>query len=603
MSFPITPYKIKKGFLYWKHFGTREFINRLMDRMEPEDVPYEPWFQSHRAGDAQLMRQKEQAADTDPLVSILVPAFHTPTRFLEELIDSVEAQSYQNWELVIADAGAADDAGDGEGSVRSVTAEREKKDCRVRYVPLADNYGIAENTNRAIAAARGVYIGFLDHDDLLEPDAIYEMMRAAREKGADMLYSDEDKVSADGSKHFQPHFKPEFNLDLLRSNNYITHFLVVKKALAEEAGGFDPELSGAQDHDFIFRCAEKAEGIARVPRILYHWRTHEASTADNPMSKTYAYEAGKKAVEGSLRRAGEKGTVELLPDFGFYRVRYPVDGCPKVSVIIPNKDEHEALDQCIRSVLDTNYPNLEIIIVENNSTERETFEYYRKLSQSNEENIRLVRWRKGFNYSAINNYGVSFARGDYFLFLNNDVRGTISTDWLTEMLGVCQRPDVGAVGAKLYYPDNKVQSAGIVIGIGGIAGSMFVDLPRGRGGYMHKASIMQDLSAVTAACMLVKREAFEKAGGFTEELAVAFNDVDFCLKIGQCGYRIVYDPYAELYHDESRTRGAEDTKEKVRRFQSEIEYMRSHWTDILIHGDPNYNPNLSLKKWNYSLKV
>ena len=361
----------------------------------------------------------------------------------------------------------------------------------------------------------------------------------------------------------------------------------MKKALAEEAGGFDPELSGAQDHDFIFRCAEKAEGIARVPRILYHWRTHEASTADNPMSKTYAYEAGKKAVEGSLRRAGEKGTVELLPDFGFYRVRYP----------------HEALDQCIRSVLDTNYPNLEIIIVENNSTERETFEYYRKLSQSNEENIRLVRWRKGFNYSAINNYGVSFARGDYFLFLNNDVRGTISTDWLTEMLGVCQRPDVGAVGAKLYYPDNKVQSAGIVIGIGGIAGSMFVDLPRGRGGYMHKASIMQDLSAVTAACMLVKREAFEKAGGFTEELAVAFNDVDFCLKIGQCGYRIVYDPYAELYHDESRTRGAEDTKEKVRRFQSEIEYMRSHWTDILIHGDPNYNPNLSLKKWNYSLKV
>jgi GT2 family glycosyltransferase len=251
--------------------------------------------------------------------------------------------------------------------------------------------------------------------------------------------------------------------------------------------------------------------------------------------------------------------------------------------------------------MSTGYPNLEIVIVENGSTDRSTFAYYRELSGT--PGIKLVRWKKEFNYSAINNYGVRFATGDYLLFLNNDVRGTISSDWLTEMLGMCMRPDVGAVGARLYYPDNRIQSAGIVVGIGGVAGSMFVDLPRGRTGYMHKAALIQDLSAVTAACMMTKKEVFLKVGGFTEELAVAFNDVDLCLKIGELGLLVVYDPYAELYHDESRTRGPEDTPEKVRRFQNEIEYMRTRWTRILREGDPNYNPNLSLKKWNYSLRA
>ena len=319
------------------------------------------------------------------------------------------------------------------------------------------------------------------------------------------------------------------------------------------------------------------------------------------MSKQYAYEAGARAIRENLERSDTPGTVESLPDFGFYRVRYPVQGSPLISVIIPNKDHADMLKKCVESVFANDYQNVEIIIVENNSTERETFAYYRELSR--DPRVRLIRWRHGFNYSAINNYGVRYAKGEYLLFLNNDVRGDISSDWLTEMLGVCQRKDVGAVGARLYYPNNRIQHAGIVIGIGGVAGAMFVDLPKGRGGYMHKAAIMQDLSAVTAACMLVKREAFEKAGGFTEELAVAFNDVDLCLKIGKSGYRIVYDPFAELYHDESRTRGAEDTPEKVRRFQSEIEYMRVHWLDIIKNGDPNYNPNLSLKKWNYSLRV
>lgn len=612
MDFPFTPYKIKKAFLYWKHFGPKEFMNHLMDRMEPEEVPYMSWRQSHRATEEALRAQRKASSDTDPLVSVIVPAYHTQHRFLTQMIDSVQSQSYENWELVIADAGTSDgetesaDAGEKKTGKRGRTVAETVQayalsDPRIKYISLEKNFGIAENTNCAIAAARGEYLAFLDHDDLIEPDALFEMMKAAREKGADMLYSDEDKVTADLSKYYQPHLKPEFNLDLLRSNNYITHFLVVKVSLAKKAGLFDSAMDGAQDYDFIFRCSEKAEKIVRVPRILYHWRTSEGSTSDNPMSKQYAYEAGKRAIEGNLKRTGTEGEVSLLEDYGFYRVRYPVHGSPLVSVIIPNKDEPEALKSCVEAVLDASYKNIEILIVENNSTERATFELYKKLSEN--KKIHLVRWPKGFNYAAINNYGVKYARGEYLLLLNNDVRATISTGWLSEMLGVCERDDVGAVGAKLYYPDNRVQSAGIVVGIGGVAGSMFVDLPRGRSGYMHKASIMQDMSAVTAACMLVKRTAFEQAGGFTEELSVAFNDVDLCLKIGKCGFRIVYDPYAELYHDESRTRGTENTPEKVRRFQGEIEYMRSHWTDILKNGDPNYNPNLSLKKWNYSLKV
>ena len=596
----ITPYKIKKAFLYFKHFGPGEFMNHLFERLEPEEVPYGPWYESHKPDGTELDRQRRIDIEGGPMFSILVPTYMTREVFLRQMIESVKAQTYSRWELCIADASDKEYAEDVK-SVEEIVRSYASSDSRIRYKKLARNVSISANTNEAFAMAEGDYIGLLDHDDLLAPQALFRMAEAVASQGADMLYSDEDKVTEDLRKHFQPHFKPEFNLDLLRTNNYITHFLVVKKTLAEKAGLLRDEMNGAQDYDFIFRCSEKAEKIVRIPEILYHWRTSETSTADNPMSKQYAYEAGARAISENLERSDTPGTVESLPDFGFYRVRYPVQGSPLISVIIPNKDHADMLKKCVESVFANDYQNVEIIIVENNSTERETFAYYRELSR--DPRVRLFRWKHGFNYSAINNYGVRYAKGEYLLFLNNDVRGDISSDWLTEMLGVCQRKDVGAVGARLYYPNNRIQHAGIVIGIGGVAGAMFVDLPKGRGGYMHKAAIMQDLSAVTAACMLVKREAFEKAGGFTKELAVAFNDVDLCLKIGKSGYRIVYDPFAELYHDESRTRGAEDTPEKVRRFQSEIEYMRVHWLDIIKNGDPNYNPNLSLKKWNYSLRV
>ena len=596
----ITPYKIKKAFLYLKHFGLKEFMNHLFERLEPEEVPYGPWYESHKPTEEELDRQRKTGIKDGPKFSILVPTYMTKETFLRQMIESVQAQTYGNWELCIADASDREYP-DGAMDVGKIAMSYAEADQRIKYKKLTENVSISANTNRAFLMAEGDYIALLDHDDLLAPQALYRMAEAIKAQGADMLYSDEDKVTEDLKKHFQPHFKPEFNLDLLRTNNYITHLLVVKKTLAEEAGLLRDEMNGAQDYDFIFRCSEKAEKIVRIPEILYHWRTSETSTADNPMSKHYAYDAGARAIAENLERTGTIGTVEKLPDFGFYRVRYPVQGNPLVSVIIPNKDHAGMLRKCVESVFANDYPNVEIIIVENNSTEQETYAYYKELSK--DPRVHLVRWKKGFNYSAINNYGARFAKGEYLLLLNNDVRAEISTDWLTEMLGVCQRKDVGAVGARLYYPNNKIQHAGIVIGIGGVAGAMFVDLPRGRGGYMHKAAVMQDLSAVTAACMLVKREAFRAAGGFTEELAVAFNDVDLCLKIGQLGYRIVYDPFAELYHDESRTRGAEDTPEKIKRFQSEIEYMRVHWLDIIKNGDPNYNPNLSLKKWNYSLRV
>jgi glycosyltransferase involved in cell wall biosynthesis len=307
--------------------------------------------------------------------------------------------------------------------VEEIDREYASTDARIRYKKLTENISISANTNEAFAMAEGDYIGFLDHDDLLAPQALYRMAEAVSRHGADMLYSDEDKVTEDLKKHFQPHFKPEFNLDLLRSNNYITHFLVVKKTLAEKAGLFRDEMNGAQDYDFIFRCSEEAERIVRIPEILYHWRTSETSTADNPMSKKYAYEAGACAIRENLERTGTEGTVESLPDFGFYRVKYPVQGTPLVSVIIPNKDHADMLRKCVESVFANDYQNVEIIIVENNSTERETYAYYRELSK--DPRVRLIRWKHGFNYSAINNYGVRRAKGEYLLFLNNDVRGDI----------------------------------------------------------------------------------------------------------------------------------------------------------------------------------
>lgn len=592
----MSPYMIQKGLRYLKHYGVKEFWVRLHERFEPEEVPYGPWYEQYIPTREELEKQRKKKWNYGPKISIIVPAYKTPEAFLRQLMDSLLAQTYANWELCIANASPED------ASMEYVLKEYAKKDSRILWKKLEENKGIAENTNEAFAMATGEFAGLLDHDDLLAPNALYEVAKALEtEPDIDVLYTDEDKVRGDEVlEHFQPHLKPDFNIDLLRSNNYICHFFVVRKSLLEKTGGFRREYDGAQDYDFIFRCTQAAGKIHHIPEILYHWRTHQSSTADNPESKLYAFEAGKRAIEENLRQNGLIGEVSHTKDYGFYRVKYPVQGEPLVSIIIPNKDAKEDLEKCIQSILEkSSYTNYEILIVENNSTGEEIFSYYKELSENSR--IRLLRWKREFNYSAINNYGAKKAKGDYLLFLNNDTE-VISPDWIEEMLGFCQRPDTGIVGARLYFGNNTVQHAGTVIGIGGIAGHMFTDMPRERSGYMHKAAIIQDLSAVTAACMMVKRQVFDEVQGFEEQLSVAFNDVDFCLRVREKQYLVVYDPYVELYHYESKSRGAEDSKEKVRRFQSEIEFMRCRWETLLKKGDPYYNKNLSLVKWNYSLK-
>ena len=589
----LTPYNIKKGVRYLKHYGVKGFYARLLERFEEREVEYQEWYEKNKPSEEELARQRKKKWKDPVVISVLVPAYRTPEFFLKQMMESVLLQTYPYLELCIADGSGTDD------SVEKVVKEYQKKDPRVRYRRLEKNEGIAGNTNAAIEMATGEYLALFDHDDLLSPNALFEVASAIEKEKADVIYTDEDKVTSDLKEHFQPHFKPDFNPDLLCANNYICHLFVVKRSLALKLGGQDPAYDGAQDYDFIFRCTENAEKIVHVAKILYHWRVHQASTADNPSSKLYAFDAGKRAIEAHLARIGAKAEVSHTKDLGFYRVKYQVQGNPMVSIVIPNKDEKETLKKCLESIWKkTSYPNYEIILVENNSTTQEIRDYYKELD--GKERVRVVYWEKEFNYSAINNFGVSYAKGEYILCLNNDIT-VISPDWLEELLANCQRPEVGIVGARLYYPDNTIQHAGIVLGMGGCAGSLFVGLARSRGGYLHKAALQQDLSAVTAACFMVKKEVFEKVGGFEEKLAVAFNDVDFCLKVRHAGYLVVYDPYAELYHHESKTRGYENTEAKKRRFQEEIEYMRCHWMPDILR-DPYYNENLSLKASDYSLR-
>lgn len=569
------------------------FYARLLERFEEREVEYQEWYEKNKPSEEELARQRKKKWKNPVVISVLVPAYRTSEVFLKQMMESVLFQTYPYLELCIADGSGTDD------SVENVVKEYQKKDPRVRYRRLEKNEGIAGNTNAAIEMASGDYLALFDHDDLLSPNALFEVASAIEKEKADVIYTDEDKVTSDLKEHFQPHFKPDFNPDLLCANNYICHLFVVKRSLALKLGGQDPAYDGAQDYDFIFRCTENAEKIVHVAKILYHWRVHQASTADNPSSKLYAFDAGKRAIEAHLARIGAKAEVSHTKDLGFYRVKYQLQGNPMVSIVIPNKDEKETLKKCLESIWKkTSYPNYEIILVENNSTTQEIRDYYKELD--GKKRVRVVYWDKEFNYSAINNFGISYAKGEYILCLNNDIT-VISPDWLEELLANCQRPEVGIVGARLYYPDNTIQHAGIVLGMGGCAGSLFVGLARSRGGYLHKAALQQDLSAVTAACFMVKKEVFEKVGGFEEKLAVAFNDVDFCLKVRHAGYLVVYDPYAELYHHESKTRGYENTEAKKRRFQEEIEYMRCHWMPDILR-DPYYNENLSLKASDYSLR-
>ena len=563
------------------------------------DYDYKEWYDLTKPDQEELNRQKQEKLPSSPLFSVVIPAYKTPEKYLREMMDSLLAQTYENWEVCVADGSPQ---GEGAGAAR-VMSWYQKRDRRFRYENLGGNRGIAGNTNAAIQMARGDYIILADHDDTLPEHALYEVAAAVNaHPECDLIYSDEDKLDMDGGALFDPHFKPDFNPDLLTSVNYICHLLTVKRELLERAGGFRQEFDGAQDYDFIFRCTEAAEGIYHIPKVLYHWRCHQGSTASNPESKLYAFEAGSRAIMAHYERCGiEAEKVEKGVDYGIYHTFFRIKGEPLVSVIIPNKDHVKDLDLCIRSILERAvYKNLEFIIIENNSREKETFSYYKAIKKEFPQ-VRIVTWDREFNYSAINNFGASYAEGEYLLFLNNDTE-VIEPRLFEELLGFCQREDVGAVGARLLYQDDTIQHAGVVVGFGGIAGHTFIGLHQAENSYFHRAMCAQDYSAVTAACMMTKKSVFQRAGGFTEELAVAFNDIDYCMKVRRLGLLVVYAPYALMYHYESKSRGLEDTPEKVARFNQEIAVFEKRWPEILRKGDPYYNPNLTLDSQDFSLK-
>ena len=451
--------------------------------------------------------------------------------------------------------------------------------------------------------AKGGYIVLCDHDDVMPENALYECAKAINEKNCDCIYSDEDKMDMETDELFEPHFKPDFNIDLLRSVNYICHLFVVKKELVEKHGGFRAEFDGAQDYDFIFRMVENAKNIVHIPKVLYHWRCHMKSTAINPESKLYAYEAGMRAIKAHYERSLPDIKVKSIEKGAYYGIYHTIFEPEEklVSVIIPNKDHTQDLDKAIRSLYEKGtYKNLEFIVVENNSVLEETWSYYEKI-QKEFPNVKVVKWAREFNYSAINNFGVGFAGGEYLLFLNNDVE-LIEKDSVREMVSYIQREDVGICGARLLYEDDTIQHAGVVIGFGGIAGHTFIGLEKERISYFNRALITQDYSAVTAACMMSKKSVFEAVGGFSEDLAVAFNDIDYCMKVRSLGKLVVYNPYVCLYHYESKSRGLEDTPEKIERFNREIANFLKKWPEIIQNGDPYYNPNLTLRKSDFSLK-
>lgn len=543
----------------------------------------------------QLNEQRKAVFAKNVKISILVPLYNTPEKFLLEMIQSVLDQTYSDWELCLADGSDLDHS-----YVQTICQNYAAKDSRICYRKLDKNRGISGNTNACVEMATGDYFALFDHDDLLHPAALFEVMRAICEKNADFIYTDETtfrRVKRDAS---QPHFKPDFSPDTLRSYNYICHFTVFSRELLIKAGGgFRSEFDGSQDYDLILRLTEKAQNIVHIPKILYYWRSHANSVASDVSAKPYTVDAAKKALAQHLERVGLKGNVLDAGVPSTYRISYGIEGEPLISILIPNKDHIQDLKKCIDSVKKkSTYPNWEIVIIENNSTDKETFTYYDEVQK--DDRIQVVTWTGEFNFSAINNFGAQYAKGEYILLLNNDIE-VITPDWLEQMLMFAQRKDVGAVGPMLYYPDNTIQHAGVILGIGGVAGHSHKNYPRNHHGYMFRLTIAQNYSCVTAACMLIRRRVWDEVHGLDETFKVAFNDVDLCMRIRKAGYLVVWTPFAELYHYESKSRGLEDTPEKQARFEGEINRFQSRWAAELEVGDPYYNPNLTLYREDFSV--
>lgn len=596
----FTRTKLRNAVVFYHTYGFRLFFKEVL-----KDILHRPWLFSTRRYKAWIKQNEPSGKDLlnqrlvkfryNPKISIVVPVYNTPLFFLRAMLDSVFNQTYSNWELCIADGGST------APEIEDILLDLSKKDSRIKIKLLKTNKGIAENSNEALALAAGDHIAFLDHDDTLAPFALFEIVKVANEiPEADFIYSDEDLMSENGEIRFEPHFKPDWSPDNLRSCNYITHLTVIKKELLGKSGWFREGFEGSQDYDLILRATESAKKIVHIPKILYHWRLHKDSCAGRSDVKFYAYEAGRKALAEHLSRKAIEGIIEDGPSPGLYKITCRINN-PKVSIIIPNRDHADDLNNCVKSILEkSTYENYEIIIVENGSVEDETIKLYDDLKKYS--NVRIIKWDKPFNYSSVNNHAARFANGKVLLFLNNDTE-VISVDWLEKMLEHTVRKDVGATGAKLYYHDGTVQHAGVMLGAGGYVLHAHRFFSSTAFGYRARLKIIQDVSAVTGACLMMRKEVFEEIGGFDEGYGITFGDIDLCLRLREKGYLIVWTPYSELYHDELKTRGYDNTEEKRGRFEREESLFRSKWKDVLSKNDPYYNPNLTQDRDDFSIRI
>ena len=542
----------------------------------------------------------QPGGEAGPKISIVVPLYNTPLNFLEELLDSVVNQTYRNWELCCVDAGQ-------DTAVGQHVQARAKADPRIRYQKLTENEGIAGNTNHGFELATGDYIALLDHDDILHPCALWYTAQAIVEQGADFVYTDEATFEGKVENVVLYHFKPDFMLDNLRSNNYICHLTTFSKVLMEQAGGGErAEYNGSQDYDLFLRLTEKAQKIAHIPHALYYWRSSPNSTASDISAKTYCIDAGIAALKAHYARCGiAVDDVALIPGTpGYYKTDYTIEHPGRVSILIPTCDHIRDLETCVESIYArTTYPDFEILLIENNSKEEQTFRSYERMQKEHPDTLKVLTWQgKGFNYSALNNFGARYATGEYLLLLNNDTE-VITPGWLEEMVMYAQQKRVGCVGAKLLYPDDTIQHAGVGFGIGGVAGHLHKYFPATSDGYMGRLNYVQDVYGDTAACLLIRKEIYDEVHGLDESYAVAFNDVDFCVRVREAGYTNVFTPFAQLYHYESKSRGMEDNPEKQKRFQGEVLRFQARWGDLLAKGDPCTNPNFDIQREDFSLKI
>jgi O-antigen biosynthesis protein len=586
----------KRSVILWLH--------RNVPWLTRHTLSYQLYEQTQRLIDAraktegerrQLQRMDEKRAahiirglSARPLISLVMPVYNVDPRWLGEAVQSVRRQFYPVWQLCVVD-----DASTSERTRQALDEIDKLGDDRITIRRLPQNGGIAVASNAALEMAKGEYVGLLDNDDALTRDALLEVVLRIREEDADIIYSDEDKIDEDGN-HVEPHFKPDFSLDYLLSVNYVCHFCVMRRDLMRVIGGFRTGFDGAQDYDLFLRATEGDARVSHISKVLYHWRKTPQSTATASAAKPEAGSAGVRALSDSMQRRAIAGRAESGPYPTTYRARRDIIGEPLASILIPFRDKPELLRTCVQSILKkTDYAHYEIIGIDNDSQESSTRELMKELEKC-DTRIRFVRYEAPFNYSAVNNFGARHARGEHLLFLNNDTE-IIDGDWLRAMLEHSQRPDVGVVGAKLLYSDSRIQHAGVIVGIGGVAGHAHLLNPADYPGYFGRAQLPQNLSAVTFACAMTRRDVFNQLGGLNEkDLTIAFNDIDFCLRAREAGYLVVYTPFATLFHHESRSRGYEDNPQKQERFAREIAYMQKRHHAILAKGDPYYNPQLSL---------